>query len=182
MALVVVTVGLIAGAAITAERLAPPPMERVTGPEAAQYHPVAKVIDGDTVDVQLPDGVARVRLLGVDTPETKDPRKPVQCFGAEASSYSKHLLTSRQVRLEQDADGRDTDKYGRLLRYVFLTDGTFVNQTLVADGYAHEYTFQNQAYQHQAEFKQAETAARAAGRGLWSPSTCNGDTTRPAKS
>lgn len=147
------------------------------------YVPVVKVDDGDTIDVALDGHVERVRLLGIDTPETVDPRKPVQCFGKEASNRTKELLTGKVARLERDAGrGRsgDRDKYHRLLRYVYLPDGTMLNESLVRDGFAHEYTFQGQFYDHQASFKAAEQQAKSAGRGLWSVSTCRGDTTQPA--
>ncbi len=127
---------------------------------------VVSIVDGDTVDVMLESGVERLRLIGIDTPETVDPRKPVECFGLEASRRAKEILTDEKVRLEHDPSQGERDKYGRLLRYVFLSDGTNVNLQMVAEGYAHEYTH-SLPYQYQAEFRAAETSARAAGAGLW---------------
>ncbi len=143
---------------------------------------VTKVADGDTFEVRQDGRTERVRLIGVDTPETVDPRRPVQCFGKEASHYTKQLLRGQVVRLERDAlrPGDDRDKYQRLLRYAFLSDGRMVNQLLIGGGYAHEYTYHGQAYQYQAEFKAAEASAKAAGTGLWSPATCGGDTKQSA--
>ncbi len=136
---------------------------------------VTHVVDGDTIDVDLNGKSERIRLIGIDTPETVDPRKPVQCFGREASNKTKGMLSGKQVRLEADPTQDDRDKYGRLLRYVFLEDGTNYNEWLVAQGYAHEYTY-NIPYKYQAEFKDAEHKARDSDKGLWSPNTCNGIT------
>ncbi len=122
---------------------------------------IAKVIDGDTIELE---GGARVRFIGINTPETVDPRRPVECFGKEASDYAKTLLNDGIVRLEKDIS--DTDKYGRLLRYVYLPDGTFVNLKLVEDGYAYASAYPPDIA-HTKEFSAAQTAARLATRGLW---------------
>jgi micrococcal nuclease len=143
-------------------------------------YPVAEVVDGDTLKVRMDARVETVRLIGVDTPEAVDPRRPVQCFGREASARARDLLSGKQVRVEQDPSQDTRDRFGRLLAYVWLEDGTFVNQALVAEGYAHEYTFAV-PYRYQAEFKRAEREAREQRRGLWSPSTCAGNTKRPAQ-
>lgn len=133
---------------------------------------VTRVVDGDTIEVRLTDGDEKVRLVGIDTPETVDPRKPVQCFGKEASNRMKSLVADKTVRLESDPYSADRDKYGRLLRYVFLTDGTSVNKIMILEGYAHEYTY-DVAYRYQGEFKAAEVAAKQAERGLWAPGVCS---------
>lgn len=150
------------------------PYEVVQGQDAAQYHRVLRVVDGDTIDVEQDGQSRRVRLIGVNTPETVDKRRPIQCFGPEASHFVKHLLDHRVVRLEGDPGKENTDKYHRLLRFVYLSDGTLLNEQLIRDGYGQEYTFQHQAYLHQAEFKQVEAEAKSANRGLWSPATCGG--------
>lgn len=135
---------------------------------------VSRVVDGDTIDVTMPDGAKeKVRLLGINTPETVDPRKPVQCFGHEASDHTKALLTGQTVTLANDPSQDDRDKYDRLLRYVGLADGTDINLALVRDGYAHEYTY-DRPYARQAAYRAAEADARAAGRGLWNPQACAG--------
>lgn len=123
---------------------------------------VIRAVDGDTIE--LADG-QRVRYLGMDTPETVNPKKPVQCYGPEASAFNHHLVDGAAVRLVRDIE--DTDKYGRLLRYVYLPDGTFVNQALVAGGYATVYTWPPNIA-HTADFKTAQAKAQATGRGLWS--------------
>lgn len=138
--------------------------------------PVVEVFDGDTISVERNGVVEKVRFIGVDTPETKDPRKPVQCFGKEASRYTHELLTGKRVRLEIDTTQGERDRYGRILAYVRRDDGVFVNLQLVAEGYAHEYTYQDNQYKYQADFQSAEQAAREQQKGLWSPSTCNGNT------
>lgn len=137
---------------------------------------VTKVIDGDTIEVDDAGRIEKVRLLGIDTPELHDPRKPVQCFAAEASKKAQDLMNSQIVRLEADPSQGERDKYGRLLRYVYLPDGRQVNLLLVEEGYAHEYTYQSQHYKYQQQYKTAQIAAREAGRGFWASDTCDGDT------
>jgi micrococcal nuclease len=126
---------------------------------------VLRVIDGDTVDIDLGGTRERVRLLGIDTPETVDPRRPVGCFGQQASHRTKELLPpGTTVRLERDLEARD--RYGRLLAYVRRADGTFVNQALLEEGFAQTLTIApNVAYADQ--FAVAARGAREAGRGLW---------------
>jgi micrococcal nuclease len=122
---------------------------------------VARVVDGDTIE--LANG-QKVRYLGMDTPETVNPKKPVQCFGKEASNYNKNLVGGQYVRLVRDVE--DKDKYGRLLRYVYMEDGTFVNLTLVTQGYAYAYTYPPNVA-HAKEFVAAQAQARTEKLGLW---------------
>jgi len=133
---------------------------------------VVRVVDGDTIIIGLNGKNEKIRLIGVNTPEVVDPRKPIQCFGKEASLFTRNLLEGKQIRLEGDSSQGDRDKYGRLLRYVFLPAGTFVNKEIIAQGYGHEYTYHT-PYHYQTDFKTAERSARAAGRGLWSLTACN---------
>ncbi len=137
------------------------------------------VVDGDTIRISRNGVEETLRLIGLDTPETRDPRKPVQCFGREASARAKNLLEGERVRIAQDPTQDTRDKYGRLLVYIWRTDGLFYNYRTILDGYAHEYTYDT-PYQYQAQFRKAEQEARENGRGFWSPSTCGGDTTQPA--
>jgi micrococcal nuclease len=126
---------------------------------------VVAVVDGDTIQVTLPDGArARVRLIGVDTPETVDPRRPVQCYGAEASAWTRARLLGQPVELERDVTERD--RFGRLLRYVWQ-GGELVNAQLVAEGYAQVVTYPPDV-RHAERFRALQQAARDAGRGLWS--------------
>lgn len=132
---------------------------------------VAKVVDGDTFAVVVTGEEQSVRLIGVDTPEVVDPRRPVQCFGQEASVKLKNMLNNQSVKLEADPSQDNIDQYGRWLRYAYLADGTNVNLELIEQGYAHEYTFRI-PYAQQAQFKQAEQRASVNQRGLWNPNIC----------
>ena len=145
------------GLAVLALLLAAPPSE-------AQL--VERVVDGDTIVVR---GVGRVRLIGVDTPETVDPRRPVEFFGREASAFAKRLLEGQQVRLEYDRER--TDRYGRTLAYVHLRDGTFANAEIIRRGYGHAYT--RFPFRHLDRFRRLEREAREAGRGLWGAEAAN---------
>jgi endonuclease YncB( thermonuclease family) len=139
---------------------------------------VTSVVDGDTIKVNI-DGVTKtLRLIGIDTPETVDPRKPVQCFGVEASNRTKQLLLNKKVRLEADPTQGELDKYNRLLRYVYLEDGTSFNKKMISDGYAYEYTY-NTPYKYHAEFKKAQIDAKNSKLGLWADDACTTQTTTP---
>ncbi len=140
-----------------------------------ETYEVKKVDDGDTLQIFRYGRSEKVRFIGIDTPETVDPRKPVQCFGKEASAKTKQLLTGKTVRIEFDPVVGERDKYDRLLAYVWLGN-ELINLTLLREGYAHEYTYRSQAYKYQSDFKQAEAGARQSEVGLWSPQTCAGVT------
>lgn len=134
--------------------------------DRSRLYAVARIVDGDTIRVDI-DGQERVvRLIGVDTPEVVDPRKPVQCYGREASKQVAAWLEGQQVRLETDDSQGSLDRYNRVLAYVYTSDGQMVNGRLIAEGYAFEYTY-DQPYRYQAEFKRLEQQARQAERGLW---------------
>ncbi len=141
-----------------------------------EYYSVSSVVDGDTIKVNIGGTIETLRLIGMDTPETVDPRKPVQCFGKEASNKAKELLSGKKVHLEPDLTQGELDKYGRRLAYIYREDGLFYNKYMIEQGYAHEYTY-NTPYKYQADFKAAQKSAQQNLRGLWSPDTCNGDTT-----
>lgn len=134
---------------------------------------VTKVIDGDTLEVLVDGKKEKVRVIGINTPETVDPRRPVECFGKEASSYAKSLLSNKTIKLESDTTQADKDKYGRLLRYVFLSDGTDFGMTMIKEGYAYEYTY-DIPYKFQKEYKNAQKEAETGLRGLWSDTSCGG--------
>lgn len=146
-----------------------------------KLYQVISVSDGDTIKIDNNGKEVTIRMIGVDTPETVDPRKPVQCFGKEASNFTKSLLTNAKVYLVSDPTQQNIDRYGRWLRYVVLEDMTFFNYELINQGYAHEYTYGGIAYIYQMEFKAAEKNARENKRGLWAPETCNGDTKQEVK-
>ena len=121
---------------------------------------VKRVVDGDTL--LLTNG-ERVRLIGVDTPETKHPQKPVQYFGKEAYLFTKRMVEGKEVRLEYDWQKRD--KYGRLLAYVYLLDGTFLNAEIIKQGFGFAYT--RFPFKFLEEFRRYEREARENRRGLW---------------
>lgn len=144
--------------------------------QAGETYEIRKVVDGDTIEIKRYGRTETVRLIGVDTPETVDPRKPVQCYGREAADYSKKLMTGKRVKLESDPLVGERDKYNRLLAYVWLDQNQLVNQMLVAGGYAHEYTYRSQVYKYQQQFKDAQTSAKENGVGLWASTGCKGKT------
>jgi micrococcal nuclease len=125
---------------------------------------VVKVIDGDTIDLRMDGKTKRVRLVGIDTPETVDPRKPVQCFGPEASKRMKGLLSGKAVTLASKPD-EDHDSYGRLLRYVFL-DGRDIGAGMIEEGYAQSICA---AFPHPkcAAYDALEQAAKTSKIGRW---------------
>lgn len=140
---------------------------------------ILTVIDGDTIEVSFDNKKEVVRLIGINSPETVDPRKPVECFGKEASAKAKSLLLGKSVQLEADPTQDDRDKYQRLLRYVFLEDGTNFNKLMISEGYAYEYTY-NTPYKYQSEFKQAQKEAEVSKIGLWADNACPTSTTQPS--
>lgn len=126
---------------------------------------VTRVVDGDTIVL---DNGKTVRFIGIDTPETVDPRRPVGCFGKEASSETKKLLTDKVVILQKDTS--DTDKYGRLLRLIFLPlengEILFVNDYLVREGFARVKTYIPDV-KFESRLYEAERQAKEAKKGLW---------------
>lgn len=135
-----------------------------------KLYQVVYVTDGDTFKAKIWSHVVTVRMLGINTPETVDPRKQPECYGKEASDQTKELLSSRQVRLKLNPNREEKDKYGRYLAYVYRDDGMFVNETLLKNGFAREYTY-GKAYDFQKEFRELETEAKGAKMGLWGACT-----------
>ncbi len=131
----------------------------------AGFLSVTKVVDGDTfwVDDGSEKGL-KIRLIGVDTPETVHPQKGVEYYGKEASNFAKSLLEGKKVRLEFDVDR--IDRYGRTLAYVYLSDGTFLNAELVKKGYAHVMTVPPNV-KYSENFLELEREARKNRMGLW---------------
>lgn len=127
---------------------------------------ITHVIDGDTVDIDIHGHNERVRLIGVNTPETKHPTKPIECFGPEASAYLTTLLPpGTTVRVERDAEARD--RYGRMLLYLYRdSDNLFVNLDLVARGYGTPMSIEPNTF-HRNDFVRAASQAEAANVGLW---------------
>jgi endonuclease YncB( thermonuclease family) len=150
--------------------------ERNKDVSQTKYYSVTNVVDGDTIKIDNDGKIETLRLIGMDTPETVDPRKPVQCFGLEASNKAKELLSGKKVYIEKDSSQGELDKYGRTLAYIYREDGMFYNEYMIKQGYAHEYTY-NTPYKYQAQFKADQKYAQDNKLGLWSPNTCSGDTT-----
>lgn len=154
------------GQTLPTNQVQPTPTPTNQATPSAQTVKVTRVVDGDTIEIE---GGQKVRYIGIDTPETVDPKKPVQCFGKEASNKNKELVENKQVRLEKDVS--ETDQFGRLLRYVYIDD-VFVNDYLVRNGFAHSSTFPPDV-KYQSQFLEAEKEARENGRGLWAEGVCN---------
>ena len=129
---------------------------------------VVKVIDGDTIAVDAEGKKETVRLIGIDAPEIGAKK---ECFSKEAEESVKNILSDASIELEEDESQNDRDKYGRLLGYIILKDGSNFNKTLIREGLAKEYTYKT-AYKYQKEFKNAENEARKAKKGLWSDNAC----------
>lgn len=126
-------------------------------------------VDGDTIMVNMNGHTETVRMIGVDTPETHKPNTPVQCYGPNASAYTKSLIGDNRVRLQADPLDTNRDRYGRLLRYVYLPDGTLVEDKLIAEGYGFAYT--QFPFQKKQQFIDNETQAKEASLGLWNACT-----------
>jgi endonuclease YncB( thermonuclease family) len=141
--------------------------ERVAWPDPPKDAVAAKVqrvVDGDTFVATVRSRRERIRVIGVDTPESVDPNRPDEPYGKEASSFAKHYLDGETVRLAGDAEPRD--RYGRMLAYVWLRDGTFWNALLAAEGYAQQLTIPpNVTYA--PLFRRLVAEARRNDRGLW---------------
>jgi endonuclease YncB( thermonuclease family) len=126
---------------------------------------VVKFDDGDTIQVNMGGHNETVRFIGVDTPETHDPRKAVQCFGQAASIFTKQLIGQKDVRLEADPQNTNRDRYNRLLRYVYLPDDRLVNAEIIKQGYGFAYTYF--PFSKLDEFRSYEKQAREQQKGLW---------------
>jgi len=151
-----------------------------TGPTEAAH--VVRVVDGDTIVIDRGRGQEKLRYIGVDTPETVKPGSPVEWMGPEASAANRALVEGRDVVLERDVS--EYDRYGRLLRYVWLRDGdawTLVNLALVAAGYAAVVTYPPDV-KYVELYLAAQAEAREAGRGLWGEPPSSGQPSRPAGS
>jgi len=177
--IILLLVGLVLLSACSAPASAPPPTTTPTQPIPSTAEPtpeptptpsseftearVIRVIDGDTIEVNIAGKTYTVRYIGMDTPETVHPTKPVEYMGKEASDKNKELVDGKTVKLEKDVS--ETDKYSRLLRYVYLGD-LFINAELVRLGYAQVSTYPPDV-KYQNLFLQLQQEARDAERGLW---------------
>lgn len=126
---------------------------------------VTRFADGDTITVDMNGKKETIRMIGVDTPETHDPDTPVQCYGPAASAYTKNLIGQQKVRLEADPTNQNRDRYGRLLRYVYLPDGRLVQEEIIKNGYGFAYT--SFPFTKKDLFVKLQEEARANSKGLW---------------
>ena len=151
----------------------PGPVESPQIPATAFTAAVVRVVDGDTFLARVGNGPdLRVRVIGVDTPETVKPNTPVRCYGPQASAFTKHLLPAGTVVRAAHEPGGDVDRYGRQLWDVWLPDGRFLESVLAASGAARAYPFPPQT-DHAPLLAELAAQARTARRGLWGP-PCNG--------
>ncbi|HEU5004798.1 MAG TPA: thermonuclease family protein [Candidatus Saccharimonadales bacterium] len=127
---------------------------------------VTHYVDGDTIDVNMNGATETIRFIGVDTPETHKPNTPVQCYGELAAANTKNVISKYgKVRLQADPLDTNRDRYGRLLRYVYLPDGTLMDEKIIQGGYGFAYTLF--PFSKKAQFSADMQAAQAAKRGLW---------------
>jgi micrococcal nuclease len=150
----------------------PPPAAAIEGDDFEKYHDktftVVKVVDGDTLDVNLPDGkykTTRIRLIGVDTPETKKSNTPVMYYGPQAYEFTHTHTLGKQVVVLLDTVTKSRDRYNRLLSYIKLPDGTILNELLISEGYGYAYTPYKHSFSN--KYNQLQKQAKAAKRGLW---------------
>ena len=134
-----------------------------------ELYKVARFVDGDTIVVDMNGTDETIRMIGVDTPETHKPNTPVQCYGPQAAGYTKNLIGYSKVRLQADPLDTNRDRYGRLLRYVYLPDGTLVEASLIKNGYGFAYT--SFPFEKRDEFSAYETSAKSSSAGLWGACT-----------
>ncbi len=134
----------------------------------ARTFTAVNVVDGDTIDIDIPDGQynrTRIRLWGIDTPETKNKKVGVMYFGPEAADCTKKLALGNSVKVYLDAANRTRGKYGRLLAYIQLPDGRFLNEVLVAEGFAYTDLRFRHSFYH--KYQKLEAGARRQRKGLW---------------
>ncbi len=146
-----------------------PVQKAKTGIKTSQpgmYH-ITRFSDGDTITVNMNGTDETIRFIGVDTPETHDPRKKVQCYGPAASAFTKNTLTAAgsTVKLAADSLSNNRDRYNRLLRYVYLPDGTLLNLKLIQEGYGFYYPYF--PFSKSDEFSAAQKLAQDGHKGLW---------------
>ena len=138
-----------------------------------QQAKLVKVVDGDTISVSINGKSETIRIIGIDTPEIDDPKKTVECFGEKATEMARVTFRNdKTVLLEADPSQGDRDKYQRLLRYIWIGDGQIdFGKFMIGDGYASEYTY-DLPYKYQKVYKEAESKALEAKKGLWADDAC----------
>lgn len=148
-------------------------VEKAQGCTIEGEHTITRILDADTYAIQLCGIEESMRLIGINTPETRNTRTGVQCYGKEAAEKAKELLLGKKVRIETDPtqskNGRDM--HGRLLVYIHLSDGKNFGEYMIAEGFAHEELYQKH-YAHEEKFKEAQRRARASRKGMWHSDAC----------
>ena len=144
-------------------------------PSTQPLYKVTSITDGDTIKVLINEKIETIRIVGINTPETVDPRKPVECYGRQSSDYLTSFLSNSSVHLEVDETQSDRDQYGRLLRFVFLTDGTDVGLEMIKKGYARESLYSSVPHKYHETYVAAEDNANKEERGLWNPNACSAE-------
>lgn len=134
-------------------------------PASPSDYQVTHFVDGDTLVVSMAGQKQTIRLIGVDTPETHDPRKPVQCYGQVAANFTKQFVGSQSVRLMADPLSTNRDRYNRLLRYVYLPNNQLLNEELIKRGYGFAYL--GFPFSKSAQFAADQHSAQASKKGLW---------------
>ena len=150
----------------------PTSQEQIRACDIEKYHAknfaIVNVVDGDTIDIDILDGrhnQTRIRLWGIDTPETNSETRGVMYFGPEAAEFARELVLGEDVSVYLEAEKHTRDKYDRLLAYVQLPDGRFLNEVLVSEGFAYaDLRFRHSLYN---KYKQLEASARSSKKGLW---------------
>lgn len=135
--------------------------------------PVVSVTDGDTIKVEINGIVETVRIVNMNTPETVDPRKPVECMGVEASKKMNELVMDKNVILEIDTTQQKKDRYGRLLRFVFLEDGTDVGLEMIRLGFAESTPYGSSPHEYLDAYEAAQQTAKQQELGLWNKDNCD---------
>lgn len=151
------------------------PTQTVTENQPGLYA-IDHFVDGDTIAVRMNGKSETVRMIGIDTPETHKPDTPVQCYGPAAAAFTKNLIGNNRVRLESDSQNQNRDRYGRLLRYVYLPDGRLVEKEIILGGYGFAYT--SFPFTKKDEFVDYEKQAQTANKGLWRNCTVSNDNGR----
>lgn len=150
-----------------------------TSTPSRKLHRVIRVVDGDTVKVDI-DGGESVRIIGIDTPETVHPDKPTECGGQEATAAARALLDGKRVAVVFDASQGRRDRYGRLLAYLDIPQSGDFGEAMLRKGHAKEYTYAD-PYQRRETYRSAEQQARAAGRGVWGSCTTQQEEPTPTQ-
>lgn len=136
------------------------------------FYQVVSVTDGDTIKVKVNDKVETVRIANINTPESVDPRRPVECMGKEASQKMLEIVSDKKVKLETDQTQKDKDRYGRLIRFVFLEDGTDVGLKLIQLGFAQSSPYGETPHKYLENYKTAQDEAQKNQVGLWNKDNC----------